>query len=200
MMRFRKVIDAAMVEGAASLMSMIYELRDLGLWRGERGTNLLDGGCPFYDTYRTADGGYMAVGALEPRFFEVFVERLGIDRTGKPDQYDEGGWQEMRREIAAAFATRTRDEWSSVFAGADACVTPVLPMSDAPHHPHNAQRGTFVDVGGSIQPGPAPRFSRTVTGQPGTQPEAGEHSDEILACMGIDDDRIAELRSAGVVY
>ena len=189
-----------MVDGASSLMSMIYELRDLGLWRGERGTNLLDGGCPFYDTYRTSDGGYMAVGALEPRFFEAFVEGLGIDRTGKPEQYDETGWEEMRREIAAAFATMTRDEWSRVFAEADACVTPVLPMAEAPHHPHNVQRSTFIDVGGAIQPGPAPRFSRCVAGQPRPQPEAGEHTDEILASMGIDVDTIALLRAEGVVY
>ena len=189
-----------MVDGAASLMSMFYELRELGFWEGERGTNLLDGGCPFYATYRTADGRYMAVGALEPQFFHVLVSGLEIDRTGKPDQYDRSGWPEMRREFATAFAAKSRDEWSEVFEGVDACVSPVLSMGDAPVYSHNQYRKTFVDVAGSMQPGPAPRFSRSIPEPPRPRPEAGEHTDEILTAIGFVDEEIAGLRSRGVVY
>lgn len=195
-----QVIDAAMVDGVVSLMSMFYELRELGSWPGERGTNLLDGGCPFYDTYRTADGGHMAVGALEPQFFEILMNRLGIDRTGRPGQYDESGWEEMRRQIAAVFVSRTRDEWTAVFEEADACVTPVLSMVEAPSYEHNVVRGTFIDVAGSTQPGPAPRFSRTEPDRPAPQPSAGEDTDEILAEIGIDSSRAGDLRSRGAVH
>jgi alpha-methylacyl-CoA racemase len=195
-----QVVDAAMVDGAVSLMSMIYEMRELGFWEGERGSNLLDGGCPFYDTYRTADGGFMAVGALEPRFFESLMRGLGIDRTGKAAQYDSSGWQGMRREIADVFITRTREEWTRVFEDTDACVTPVLPMERAPDHPHNAERETFIDVGGSIQARVVPRFSRTVPGHPTPQPGTGEHTDEILGQLGFAAGSIAGLRSRGVVY
>ena len=195
-----QVIDAAMVDGAASLMSMAYELHELGLWEGERGTNLLDGGCPFYDTYQTADGGYMAVGALEPQFFEILMERLGIDRSDKPAQYDATGWMDMRREIAEAFRNGTRAEWTELFAATDACVTPVLSMTEAPRHAGNVARNTFIDVAGSMQPGPAPRFSRSDPELPGPSPDSGEHTDEILAEIGLDVGRVADLRARGVVH
>ncbi|MFF8097377.1 CaiB/BaiF CoA transferase family protein [Streptomyces sp. NPDC016675] len=157
-----QVVDAAIVDGTAHLSSMIHGMLAAGAWQDRRGANLLDGGCPFYGTYATADGRHMAVGALEPRFYAQFMELLGIpDRA--PARDDPARWAELRDAIAARFATRTRDEWTAVFADSDACVAPVLSLREAPHHPHLAARGTFTDHGGITQPAPAPRFSATPT-------------------------------------
>jgi alpha-methylacyl-CoA racemase len=134
------------------------------LWRDARGSNLLDGGAPFYDTYACADGQYVAVGALEPQFWAVVVQTLGLEDL--PEQYDRAGWPELRRRFADRFVQHTRAEWTDVFAGTDACVTPVLAPAEAYRHPHNAARGTFVEVGGIRQPAPAPRFSRTPAAVP----------------------------------
>lgn len=155
-----QVVDAAIVDGAAHLASMIHGMLAAGGWQDRRGANLLDGGCPFYDTYETADGQYMAVGALEQQFYDEFVELLGIgDRA--PARKDVARWGELRAAVAARFKTRTRDEWTAVFEGSDACVAPVLSLREAPAHPHLAARGTFTDHGGINQPAPAPRFSAT---------------------------------------
>ncbi|MFF3906856.1 CaiB/BaiF CoA transferase family protein [Streptomyces sp. NPDC001848] len=171
-----QVVDAAIVDGAAHLASMIHGMLAAGGWQDRRGANLLDGGCPFYGTYETADGRYMAVGALEQRFYAEFVELLGIaDRA--PARKDVARWGELREMVAARFKTRTRDEWTAVFEGSDACVAPVLSLREAPAHPHLAARGTFTDHGGITQPAPAPRFSVTHTAvhsgpaQPGTDTE-----------------------------
>ncbi|NWF24948.1 CoA transferase [Streptomyces sp. PKU-EA00015] len=155
-----QVVDAAIVDGAAHLATMIHGMMAAGGWQDRRGANLLDGGCPFYGAYETADGGYMAVGALEQRFYDEFTDLLGI-RDEIPARKDFDRWDELREAIAARFRTRTRAEWTAVFEGSDACVAPVLSLREAPAHPHIAARGTFTDHGGITQPAPAPRFSAT---------------------------------------
>ncbi|MGW4206095.1 CaiB/BaiF CoA transferase family protein [Streptomyces sp. NPDC004726] len=155
-----QVVDAAIVDGTAHLTTMIHAMMAAGGWRDERGTNLLDGGCPFYGCYETADGRYMAVGALETRFYDEFIRLLGI-ADEVPARKDFDRWEELRAAVAARFKTRTREEWTAVFEGSDACVAPVLSLGEAPAHPHLAARATFVDNGGITQPGPAPRFSAT---------------------------------------
>ncbi|UNO43071.1 CaiB/BaiF CoA-transferase family protein [Streptomyces sp. MST-110588] len=155
-----QVVDAAIVDGTAHLTAMIHGMLAAGGWQDRRGANLLDGGAPFYGTYETADGGHMTVGALEKRFYTEFVRLLGIQDTA-PDREDPAAWGELREAVAAAFRTRTRQEWTAVFEGSDACVAPVLSLREAPGHPHLAARGTFVEHAGVLQPAPAPRFSRT---------------------------------------
>ena len=194
-----QVVDVAMVDGSALLASFLYGLRAAGGWRDERGTNLLDGGAPFYDTYRTADGRHMAVGALEPKFYAELLARLGLDPAGLPAQYDRSGWPVLRAALTAAFGGRTQAEWAAVFDGSDACVAPVVSPTDAPDHPHNAARGTFVDVGGLIQPAPAPRFSRTPAGPPAPPQAAGASTAEVMASLGFTDQQITRLRDQGAV-
>ncbi|MFI9749190.1 CaiB/BaiF CoA transferase family protein [Streptomyces collinus] len=157
-----QVVDAAIVDGAAHLSTMIHGMLAAGGWQDRRGANLLDGGCPYYGTYETADGRYMAVGALEPQFYAEFLTLLGVGERAAARK-DVTRWGELREEVAARFKSRTRDEWTAVFDGTDACVAPVLSLREAPHHPHLAARGTFTDHGGITQPAPAPRFSATPT-------------------------------------
>ncbi|MET7813508.1 CaiB/BaiF CoA-transferase family protein [Streptomyces sp. NPDC005395] len=157
-----QVVDAAIVDGTAHLSSMIHGMLAAGGWQDRRGANLLDGGCPFYGTYETADGRHMAVGALEPQFYAEFMRLLGIPGLA-PARDDMSRWPELREAVAARFRSRTRDEWTAVFAGSDACTAPVLSLREAPHHPHLAARSTFTDHGGITQPAPAPRFSATPT-------------------------------------
>ncbi|CAL9641583.1 Succinyl-CoA--L-malate CoA-transferase beta subunit [Streptomyces sp. enrichment culture] len=157
-----QVVDAAIVDGAAHLSAMIHGMLAAGAWQDRRGANLLDGGCPYYGTYETADGRHMAVGALEPRFYAEFLRLLGLEDQAAA-HLDVTRWPELRERIAARFKSRTRDEWTAVFEGSDACVAPVLSLREAPHHPHLAARSTFTDHGGTTQPAPAPRFSATPT-------------------------------------
>ncbi|MEU2155111.1 CaiB/BaiF CoA-transferase family protein [Streptomyces sp. NPDC019396] len=171
-----QVVDAAIVDGAAHLATMIHGMVAAGGWQDRRGSNLLDGGCPFYGNYETADGQYMAVGALEQQFYDEFIELLGL--TGEvPARKDFDRWDDLRAAVAARFRTRTREEWTAVFEGSDACVAPVLSLREAPAHPHLAARGTFTDHAGITQPAPAPRFSATPGGvrrgpaQPGADAE-----------------------------
>ncbi len=193
-----QVIDAAMVDGSALLASFIHGLHTAGAWRDERGVNLLDGGAPFYDTYQTADGRYLAVGALEGRFYAELLAGLGLDQAELPAQYDVTGWPVLRARFTEAFAGRTQAEWAETFGGSDACVAPVLGLADAPGHPHNVARGTFADVGGAPQPAPAPRFSRTPAGPPRPAVPAGADTDAVLAGLGLDTGEIAGLRERGV--
>lgn len=194
------VVDAAMVDGAASLMLPTYEMLAHGAWEDQRGANLLDGAAPFYGTYEAADGGFLAVGPIEPKFFEEFVSLLDVSLGHDIDRYDPTTWASLRSEFAAAFKRRTRDEWANHFAGSDACVTPVLSMTEAPGHPHNRARGTFVDVGGVIEPAPAPRFERSETAAP-TPPDAvGGQSRVILRELGLEEHTIDDLVSADVVF
>lgn len=157
-----QVVDAAIVDGAAHLSTMIHGMLAAGGWQDRRGANLLDGGCPFYGTYETADGGHMAVGPLEQQFYDEFTALLGLADTA-PARKDLARWDELREAVAARFKERTRDEWTAVFQDSDACVAPVLSLREAPAHPHLAARGTFTDHGGITQPAPAPRFSATPT-------------------------------------
>ncbi|MFD5073564.1 CaiB/BaiF CoA transferase family protein [Streptomyces sp. NPDC058371] len=173
-----QVVDAAIVDGASHLAAMIHGMMAAGGWQDRRGANLLDGGCPFYGTYETADGQYMAVGALEQQFYDEFVDLLGIADQA-PDRKDVTRWGELRETVAARFRTRTREEWTAVFEGSDACVAPVLSLREAPAHPHLAARGTFTDHGGITQPAPAPRFSRTPTSVRGGPAQPGADTADV---------------------
>jgi alpha-methylacyl-CoA racemase len=194
-----QVVDAAMVDGSALLTSFLYGLRAAGGWQDSRGVNLLDGGAPFYDTYQTADGGHVAVGALEPKFYAELLAGLGLSGADLPGQHDRAGWPVLRERFAAVFMERTRDEWAQVFAGTDGCVAPVLSMAEAPGHPHNVARGVFTDVGGLVQPAPAPRFGRSAAGPPQPPPRPGADTDEVLAGLGLSTAEITALRGRGVV-
>jgi alpha-methylacyl-CoA racemase len=194
-----QVVDAAMVDGSALITSFIYGMRATGAWQDQRGTNLIDTGAPFYDTYATADGGYVAVGALEPQFYAALLAGLGLTDTGLPAQHDRSGWPSLRERFAAVFATRSRDEWAEVFAGTDACVAPVLSMAEAPVHPHAAARDAFVEVGGVVQPAPAPRFGRSQAGTPAAPPRPGADTDTVLAGLDLSGAEVSDLRARGVV-
>jgi alpha-methylacyl-CoA racemase len=195
-----QVVDASMVEGAALITSILHGLRARGLWNEQRGANIFDGSAPFYAAYECSDGRYVAVGAVEPQFFALLLSGLGLDdASGLPHQLDRPRWPELKARIAEVFKTRTRDEWAARFAGSDACVTPVLSPFEAHEHPHNAARGTFVEVGGVRQPAPAPRFSRTPGRVAGPSPRPGDDPAETLSGWGVDAARISELVDAGVI-
>ncbi len=194
-----QVVDAAIVDGAALLTTSIHEMVTLGLWEERRGANLLDGGAPYYGVYETADGEHMAVGALEPKFYGELLDKLGLRPDDLPPQADRERWPELRERLEAVFRTRTRAEWTDVFEGSDACVAPVLGLSEARAHPHNRARGTFTLVDGSPQPAPAPRFSRTAPGPPAPPPVPGQHTDEVLSSSGFDAEEIASLRATGAI-
>jgi alpha-methylacyl-CoA racemase len=194
-----QVVDAAMVDGAAVLMTMFHSMRAIGMWADERGTNLLDTGAHFYDVYETADGGYVSVGSIEPQFYAELRRLAGLEADEWNAQMDRSAWPTLKEKLAAVFRTKTRDEWCSIMEHTDVCFAPVLSLAEAPQHPHNVARGTFVDVAGTVQPAPAPRFSRTPGSieRPPAQP--GQHTDEALADWGFPADDIAKLREAGAV-
>ena len=194
-----QVVDAAMVDGSALITSFLYGMRATGAWQDQRGSNLLDGAAPFYDTYVCADGGCVAVGALEPQFYAALLAGLGLDAAGLPAQHDRARWPELRARFAAAFAARSRDEWAKVFAGTDACVSPVLSMAEAPAHPHATARNAFVEVGGIVQPAPAPRFGRTGAAAPAAPPRPGADTDAVLGGLGLATAEVADLRARGVI-
>lgn len=193
-----QTVDVAMVDGVATLTTMVHSHIASGLWQDERGVNLLDGGAPFYDTYECADGHYVAVGAIERQFFAVLVETLGL--TGRaPDQHDIPRWPELRALFAETFRTKTRDEWAAVFDGVDACVAPVMRLTEAIDHPHVKARQTLVEIDGVTQPAPAPRFDRT-PGEIQAPPRLpGEDSAAALSDWGFDTDEIEKLMADGVV-
>ena len=194
-----QIVDAAMTDGSALLMASHHGYMADGWWKPERAANLLDGAAPFYSAYRTSDDRHVAVGALEPQFFAALLEGLGIDPADIGPQNDRDGWANMRDVLAERFATRTRDEWASHFEGTDACVAPVLSMAEAPDHPHNVARETFVDVAGVTQPAPAPRFSVTGT-EAGPGPNiVGSDTDDVLSRLGFDSGEIEEMRVSGAV-
>jgi alpha-methylacyl-CoA racemase len=194
-----QVVDAAMVDGAALLATQLHELLAAGLWTDRRGANLLDGAAPFYGVYETADGRHLAVGALEPQFYAELLERVGLAAEDLPPQLDRDGWPVLRDRLAARFRTRTRDEWCRLLEGTDACVAPVLSLLEAPTHPHNQARGTFVDVGGVTQPAPAPRFSRTPCAAPAPPVASGIDDAEVLTAWGVTPERVAHLRAGGAI-
>ncbi len=198
-----QVIDAAMVDGAALLASMIWGFKSSGMWR-DRGTNLLDTGAWYYDTYETSDGKYVSFGSLEPQFYAEMLRLTGLDndvdgRGPLPDPGDRGAWPEMKKRMAALIMTKTRDEWCALVEGSNACFAPVLTMDEAAEHPHMAARGTLTEVAGVVQPAPAPRFSRTPPAIAGPPARAGQHTDEALADWGFTAGEVAELRETGAV-
>jgi alpha-methylacyl-CoA racemase len=193
-----QVVDVAMVDGVSTLLAMTYGFRAAGMWSDEHGTNLLDGGAPFYDTYRCADGGYVAIGALEPQFWAVVVATLGLQDP--PEQYDATRWPELRSLLADAFASRTRDEWAAVFEGLDACVSPVLSVTEAAAHPHLQARGGIVEVDGVAQPAPSPRFSRTPGGLTTAPRTPGQDTRDALRAWASRTTRLRHSRRAGSPY
>ncbi|WP_132878477.1 CaiB/BaiF CoA transferase family protein [Tamaricihabitans halophyticus] len=181
-----QVVDAAMVDGAGVLSQMVWAFRGQGGWSDERGVNLLDGAAPFYDTYECADGRYMAVGSLEPQFYAALLDGLGLADAELPAQGDRDGWPILRKRFTEVFASRTRDEWTAVFEGTDACVAPVLTFAEAPTHPHAAERAGFLEIDGVTQPAPAPRFSRTVPAEPVAPAALDTEASAVLAEWSTD--------------
>jgi alpha-methylacyl-CoA racemase len=194
-----QVVDVAMVDGSAVLMTMMWGLTKLGAWKEELGKNVLDTGAPFYDTYETADGKFVSLGSLEPQFYAELMRRLGLEHEGLPAQMDPSGWDQLRKRFTELFKTKTRAEWDDVLRGSDACYAPVLTMSEAAHDEHITARNTIIDRGGVLQPAPAPRFSRTTAEIQGDAPWPGQHTDEALRAWGVADDQIAKLRDAGAI-
>ena len=194
-----QVVDAAMVDGAAVLFMMMHAMKAMGMYTEERGTNLLDTGAHFYDTYECADGGYISVGSIEPQFYAELLRLTGLEGEELPWQHDKEQWPAMKERLAEIFASKTRDEWCELMEGTDVCFAPVLSMSEAPSHPHNVERGTFVEVAGIVQPAPAPRFSRTPGAVSRPPAHAGQHTDEALVAWGIDEGRLAGLRESGAI-
>ena len=195
-----QVVDAAMIDGVSVLMTMVWGLRSIGAWdENAPGTNLIDTGAPFYDTYECADGRYVAIGSLEPAFYGALLTALGLDPATLPRPDDRSAWPQLRARFTELFRTRTRDEWCRAFDGHDACFAPVLTMTEAAAHPQVTARGTIVEHDGVLQPAPAPRFSRTPGAIDRAAPKHGEHTDEILAEAGFTDDEIAGLRGARAI-
>lgn len=193
-----QVVDAAMVDGVVSLTAFFHGLMQMGAWTTQREANLLDGGTPWYDNYETADGGYMAVGAVEPQFYAELLARLGLDAAEWP-QHDQQGWPAMRATFTELFRARTRQEWTEIFDGSDACVAPVLTLAEAPGHPHLVAREAFIDVNGELAPAPAPRFSRTPGSVRCPAPDFGQDSDHVLTELGLGAARVADLRARDIV-
>lgn len=195
-----QTVDAAIVDGGALQMAMVYALRGQGLWPGGRGQNILDGGAPFYANYRCADGRYVAVGALEPQFYATLMSGLGLEGEDiASGQWDLQRWPEFATRLAEVFATRTRDEWAAELEPTEACVAAVLEMEEAAEHPHMTARGTITEAFGMRQPAPAPRFDRTPSEAPTAPATPGQHTVEALTAWGLDADRVEKLRAAGVV-
>jgi alpha-methylacyl-CoA racemase len=198
-----QVVDAAMLDGAALLAAMFQGMRASGAWAGERGTNLLDSGAFFYEVYETADGGFVSFGSLDPKSYELMVTLTGLADSGDagalPDQGDRSAWPSSKERLAALVKTRTRDEWCRLLEGTDACFAPVLEPGEAPLHPHNRQRATFVEVDGVSQAAPAPRFSRTATSTPRPPAVGGQHTEEVLVEWGFSTGEVRGLREVGAV-
>jgi alpha-methylacyl-CoA racemase len=196
-----QVVDTAMVDGAAVLMSMFWAFKTIGMFdENARGTNLLDTGAHFYDVFRCADGEYVSIGSIEPQFYAELMRLTGLDGDAEfARQMDKASWPHLKARLAEVFATRTRAEWCEVMEATDVCFAPVLTMSEAAAHPHNVERGTFIEVGGMQQPAPAPRFSRTAPVVESAPAHAGQHSREVLVDWGIPADRIESLLASGAV-
>jgi len=195
-----QVVDAAMVDGAAVLMTMFHAFSAMGIWEPERGTNLLDTGAHFYEVYETSDAKYVSIGSIEPQFYAELLRLTGLaDDESMPRQMDRSAWPDLKERFEALFKTKTRDEWCEIMEHTDVCFAPVLSIAEAPHHPHNVERGTFVERNGVVQPAPAPRFSRTAPEIQRPPSFAGQHTDEALADWGVDAATIAKLRETGAV-
>lgn len=194
-----QVIDAAMVDGAAALMAMFFSMAASGGFDDQRGTNMLDGGAHFYDAYETKDGRYVCVGSIEPQFYALLVEKGGLDPERFGAQMDRSRWAEFSDELARVFRTKTRDEWCEIMEGSDVCFAPVLSILEAPEHPHNKYRETFVEIDGLVQPAPAPRFSRTVPEIRGAARASGADTADILRELGYSEEELARLTACGAI-
>jgi alpha-methylacyl-CoA racemase len=194
-----QVVDCAMSDGAASLMAMFYGFKAAGAWSPERRANLLDGGAHFYDTYRCADGKWISIASIEPQFYALLLQKTGINDPDFQAQMDRARWPDLGERLAAVIATRTREAWCEIMDATDVCFAPVLDLDEAPHHPHNLARQTFVEIDGVVQPAPAPRFSRTPGAIAGPPPAIGAHTRAALEDWGIDESRLVELETAGAI-
>ena len=194
-----QVVDAAMVDGAASLLTAIYGMHASGMWSEQRGENILDTGAHFYDVYETKDGQYVSIGSIEAKFYAELLKRAGLEGQEMPRQMDRKAWPDLKEKFAALFKAKTRDEWCKVMEGSDICFAPVLSMAEAPNHPHNQHRGTFVEVEGVVQPGPAPRFSRTPSKIQRPPARPGQHTEEALHEWGFSAAELDKLRDSGAI-
>jgi alpha-methylacyl-CoA racemase len=194
-----QVIDCAMSDGAASLMAMFYGFKASGMWQEERRSNLLDGGAHFYDTYQCADGKWVSIGSIEPQFYALLLEKTGIKDPAFAAQMDRGSWDSLREKLAHVIAQKTQDEWCEIMGATDVCFAPVLDLDQAPKHPHNVARQTFVEVAGVTQPAPAPRFSATPGAIQGPPPAIGAHDREALGDWGFSGAEIDALKANGAL-
>ena len=193
-----QIIDAAMTDGSALLSTMMHSFKAMGMW-GDRGTNLLDTGAPFYDVFECADGEFISLGSIEPQFYSELLRITEIDQSENPKQMDRAKWAEMKSKIGDAIKGKTRSEWEELMEGTDVCFAPVLSMDEAYEHPHNKQRNTFIEIAGVMQPAPAPRFSRTPAAVSSPPPHAGQHTEEVLAGLGLTKDEILMLREQNII-
>jgi len=194
-----QVIDVAMIDGASSLMAAIYGLRAAGRWTDVRGENILDTGAHYYDVYETSDGKYVSIGSIEPKFYAELLRLGGLQNEELPRQNDRPAWPALKDRVAKIFKTKTREEWCKIMEGSEVCFAPVLSMQEAPAHPHNRQRETFVEVDGVVQPAPAPRFSRTPSAIQRPPAVPGEHTDEALRDWGLSAGELSQLHSSGTI-
>ena len=194
-----QVVDAAMTDGSALLMTMIYTMQSSGMWKTSMGSNLLDGGSHFYDTYECKDGKFISLGSIEPQFYALLCQIAELDESIFGKQMSRDSWPEQKEAIKKIILDKTRDEWCELMEGTDVCFAPVLDMSEAPKHPHNVERKTFIDIEGVTQPAPAPRFSRTEPEVVSSPSVVGEHTDEVLTSIGFSDEDINTLKTSGAV-
>jgi alpha-methylacyl-CoA racemase len=194
-----QVIDAAITDGTANLMSVFYTLHNMGQWKPKRASNLLDGGAHFYDTYETADEKFVSIGPIEPQFYQLLIEKAELSTEIFGNQNDANNWPEQKRALAEVFKTKTRDQWCDLLEGTDACFAPVLDFLEAPGHPHNIARSTFIEIDGAVQPGIAPKFSRSECPKPTTPKSEGTDTEAVLKDLGLSDDDIQQLLSCGAV-
>ena len=194
-----QVVDAAMTDGSALLMTMIYSMQSSGMWKTTMGSNLLDGGSHFYDTYECKDGKFISIGSIEPQFYALLCQIAELDEKVFSKQMSRDLWPEQKEEIKKIFLNKTRDEWCELMEGTDVCFAPVLDMSEAPEHPHNKERKTFIDLEGVTQPAPAPRFSRTEPEVVSSPSIVGEHTNEVLSSIGLSEEDISSLKTSGAV-
>ncbi|MSO86505.1 MAG: CoA transferase [Acidimicrobiia bacterium] len=194
-----QVVDAAMVDGSAVLTTMFHSFRAMGIWEDERGTNMLDTGAHYYDVYETADGHYVSIGSIEPQFYQELLRLTGLDGEDLPRQQDRAAWPALTDRLAEVFKAKTRDQWCALMEGTDVCFAPVLSLAEAPQHPHNIHRGTFIERDGVVQPAPAPRFSGTPVEVQRPPSHAGQHTNDVLTDWGISSDEVEKLRRAGAI-
>ena len=194
-----QVVDAAMTDGSALLMTMIYTMQSSGFWKDSMGSNMLDGGAHFYDTYECSDGKFISLGSIEPQFYKLLCDLAGFDNNLSSDQMSRDSWPEKKKAVKEIILTKTREEWCQIMEGTDVCFAPVLNMEEAPNHPHNKARQTFIELEGATQPAPAPRFSRTNPEVQSSPSLVGEHTDEILQSLNLGADEIEKLKTSGSV-